>query len=93
MQSYVEVELTRFDVMDGDTFVLCSDGMSGAGLEVAHEVIEEFLMLGLAEAGQVGVEGGDGRTAVAEVVLDLPKVLAAFEQVRGVGMALMPSSA
>lgn len=41
-------------------------------------------MLGLTKAGQVGVEGGDGRAAVAEVVLDLAEVLAAFEQVRGV---------
>ena len=37
-------------------------------------------MLGLAETGQVGVEGGDGRALVAEVDLDLAEVLALFEQ-------------
>ena len=29
--------------------------------EIGHEGIEAFLMLGLAEAGQVGVDDGDGR--------------------------------
>ena len=44
-------------------------------------------MLGFAEAGQMGVDGGDDGTFVAEVDLDLAEVLALFEQVRGVGMA------
>jgi hypothetical protein len=44
-------------------------------------------MLGLAQARQVGVDGGDERAVVAEVDLDLAEVLARFEQVRGVRMA------
>ena len=44
-------------------------------------------MLGLAEAGQVSVEGGDRRAAVTEVDLDLPEVLPVFEQMGSVGMA------
>jgi hypothetical protein len=43
-------------------------------------------MLGFAQAGQVGVDGGDVWTFVAEVDLDLAEVLALFEQVCGVGM-------
>ena len=43
-------------------------------------------MLGLAEARQVGIDGGDDGTLVAEVDLDLAEVLALFEQMRGVGM-------
>jgi hypothetical protein len=35
--------------------------------EIAHEVIESFLMLGFAQAGQVGVDGGDHRALVTEV--------------------------
>ena len=41
-------------------------------------------MLGLAQARQVRVDGGDQRAFVAEVDLDLAEVLALFEQVRGV---------
>ena len=44
-------------------------------------------MLGLAEARQVGIDGGDDGTLVAEVDLDLAEVLALFEQMRGVGMS------
>ena len=44
-------------------------------------------MLGLAQAGQVGVDDGGGGAFVAEVDLDLPEVFALFEQVGGVGMA------
>jgi hypothetical protein len=44
-------------------------------------------MLGFAEAGQVGVKGGDDGAFVAEVDLDLAEVLALFEEVGGVGMA------
>ncbi len=44
-------------------------------------------MLGFAEARQVGINGGDNGTFVAEVDLDLAEVLALFKQVRGVGMA------
>src|SRR5664280_3014975 len=44
-------------------------------------------MLGFAEAGQVGVDGSDERTFMAEVDLDLAQVLTFLEQVRGVGMA------
>lgn len=44
-------------------------------------------MLGFAEARQVGINGGDNGTFVAEVDLDLAEVLALFKQARGVGMA------
>lgn len=43
-------------------------------------------MLGLAEARQVGVNGRDHRTLVAEVDLDLAQVLTLLQQVRRVGM-------
>ena len=44
-------------------------------------------MLGLAEAGQVRVEGRDDRTLMAEVDLDLAQVLALLQQMRGIGVA------
>ena len=43
-------------------------------------------MLGLAEAGQVGVDGRDQRASVTEIDLDLAEVLALFEQVGCVRM-------
>jgi hypothetical protein len=55
--------------------------------EILHEAIQEFLVLGLAEAGQVGVEGGDDRTFMSEVDLDLAEVFPLFQQMRGVGMS------
>ncbi len=65
--------------------------MSGAGLEIAHEVIEAFWVLGVAETGPVGVEGGDGRAPMSEVGLDLAEVLAALQQVGRKTVAQMPS--
>ena len=44
-------------------------------------------MLGLTEAGQVRIDGGDDRATVAEIDLNLAKVLALLEQMRRVGMA------
>jgi len=44
-------------------------------------------MLGFAQAGQVRVKGGDDRTLVAEVDLDLTEVLPLLQQMRRVGMA------
>jgi len=44
-------------------------------------------MLGFAQTGQVGIDGGDDWALVAEVDLDLTEVLALFQQVSGVGMA------
>jgi len=44
-------------------------------------------MLGLAQARQVRVNGGDERAFVAEVDLDLAEVLALLEQMRGVRMS------
>ena len=44
-------------------------------------------MLGFAQAGQVRVKGGDHRTPVAEVDLDLTQVLPLLQQMRRVGMA------
>lgn len=43
-------------------------------------------MLGLAQARQVRVNGGDDRTLVAEIDLDLAEVLALFQQMRRVRM-------
>ncbi len=43
-------------------------------------------MLSFAETGQVRINGGDDRTLVAEVDLDLAEVLALFEQMGGVRM-------
>ena len=58
-----------------------------AGSQIVHEAVQEFLMLRLAEAGQVGVEGGDNRTFVSQVNLDLAEVLALFQEMGCVGMA------
>ena len=44
-------------------------------------------MLRLAEAGQVGVEGGNRRAFVSEIDLDLAEVLPLFQQMGGVGVA------
>ena len=61
--------------------------MCAVGLEIAHEVVDAFLVLSFAEARQMRVEGGDGRIAVTEINLDLTEVLALLKEVRGVGMA------
>jgi len=44
-------------------------------------------MLGLAQAGQVRVKGGDGRTLVAQINLNLTQVLPLLQQMGRVGMA------
>ncbi len=56
-------------------------------LEVAHKLIQALLVLSFAEAGQMGVEGGDGRALVAEVDLDLAQILSLLKEVGRVGMA------
>src|SRR5438477_1181636 len=60
---------------------------SEPGLEIAHEAINPLLMLGLTDAGQVRIDGGNGRTLVAEVDLDLAQVLALFQKMSCIGMA------
>jgi len=60
---------------------------SELGLEIAHEAFEPFLMLGLAEAGQVRIDDRGGRTFVAEVDLNLAQVLSLLQKMGGVGMA------
>lgn len=55
--------------------------------EIVHEAIQEFLVLGLAETGQVGVERGDDRAFVSEIDLNLAEVLPSFHEMRGVGMS------
>jgi len=59
----------------------------GRASEVAHQGIEPLLVLGLAEGGQVGIDGRDHRAAMTEVDLELAQVFALFEEVGGVGMA------
>jgi hypothetical protein len=49
-------------------------------LEVVHKVIQPFLMLGLGQAGQMGVEGGDGGALVSHVDLDLAQVFTLLQQ-------------
>lgn len=61
--------------------------MSGLGLEVAHELIQAFLMLRLTEAGQVGVEGSHLGIGMAEIDLELTEVLAALKKMGGVRMS------
>lgn len=55
--------------------------------EIVHEAIQEFLVLGFAETGQVRVEGGNDRTFVSEINLNLAEVLPLFQQMGGVRMA------
>jgi hypothetical protein len=45
------------------------------------------------DSGQVQVDRGGHQVAVAHVLLDLPQVDARFEQMRGVAVTVMPSSA
>ena len=61
--------------------------MSAVDLQVAHHLIDALLMLGFAEAGQVRVKRGDGRTGVAQIDLELAEVLPILKQMRRVGMA------
>lgn len=44
-------------------------------------------MLGFAQTGQVGVNGGDDGTPVAQIDLNLAEILALLQHVRRVGMA------
>ena len=55
--------------------------------EIVHEAIQEFLVLGFAETGQVGVERGDDRTFVSEIDLNLAEVLPLFHKMRRVRMS------
>ena len=67
--------------------------MSEGVLEVAHELIQPLLMLCFAEAGQVRVESRRHGTLVAQIDLNLAEVFALLQEVSGVGMPIMPSSA
>jgi len=67
--------------------------MSAGVLEVAHELVQALLVLGLAQAGQVGVEGRHGRALVAQINLNLAQVLALLKEMGGVGMTAMPLAA
>src|SRR5439155_13155926 len=55
--------------------------------EIAHEAFQPFLVLSLAEAGQVRIDDRGRRTLVAEVDLDLAQVLPLLQKMRRVGMA------
>ena len=70
-----------------------SAGITQAALEIAHELIQPLLVLRLTQAGQVGVESRHRRTLVAQIDLDLPEVLPLFQEMCGVRMSVMPSSA
>jgi hypothetical protein len=61
--------------------------MSALGLEVAHHLIDALLVLGFAEAGQVGVESGDHRTLVAEIDLKLTEVLTLLKEMGSITVA------
>jgi hypothetical protein len=61
--------------------------MGALALEIAHELIEAFLVLSFAQARQVRVNRRHGRAFVAEIDLDLTEVLALFQEVRGVRMS------
>src|SRR5260370_40122032 len=57
------------------------------GLEIAHEAIDPLLVLGLTNAGQVCIDGSNGRTLVAEVDLDLAQVLSLLQKMSRIGIA------
>jgi len=59
-------------------------GRHGRHSQIGHEGVESFLVLGLTEAGQVGIDDGGGGAFVAEVDLNLSEVFALFEQVGGI---------
>jgi len=56
----------------------------GPTSEIGHAGVQPPLMLGLTETGQVRVDDRRRRAVMAEVDLELPQVLALFEQMRGV---------
>src|SRR5229473_5559743 len=60
---------------------------SELGLEIAHEAFEPFLVLGLTETGQMGIDDGGRRTLMAEVDLNLAQVLPLLQKMGRVGMA------
>src|SRR4051794_37563796 len=61
--------------------------MSGGQLEVAHELIDPLLVLGLAETGQVRVERGHRRALMPQIDLELAQVLTLLKKVRGIRMS------
>jgi len=63
------------------------------GLEVAHELINALLVLGLTEGGQVGIDDRGGGAVMAEIDLELAEVFALLQQMGGIAVPLMPSSA
>ena len=55
-------------------------------LEVAHELVNALLVLGLAQRRQMGVDDRGGGVAMSQVNLELAQIFALFQQMRRVGM-------
>jgi hypothetical protein len=66
---------------------------SGRRSVVVHQALDRIARRVTDLAGQMGVDGGGARAAVAEVVLNDPQIDPVLEQVGGVGVPIMPGPA
>jgi len=62
-------------------------------VESLHHVIDQLVGVLMALLGEVEIEHGGFELGMAHVALDDAQVDAGFEEMGGVGVALMPSSA
>jgi hypothetical protein len=60
---------------------------------IGHELLDRVRRCFVGAGGQVGVDRGGGWRAMAKVLLNQAQVDAGFQQMRRIGVPLMPSSA
>ncbi|MFH1438379.1 MAG: SpoIIE family protein phosphatase, partial [Pseudomonadota bacterium] len=79
MQPYVEVELNKVDVLEGDLFLLCSDGLSGASedMEILKIIKDSGSNLSLMCKKLVELANGKGGDD------NITVVLARIKEIRG----------
>jgi hypothetical protein len=62
-------------------------------LQPLHYLVDQLTGIFLAFLGEMEIDHGGLKLGVAHVPLDDPQVHTGFEEVRGIGVALMPCSA